>query len=217
MRVLIISDYRVHICANFTIFGSHPSLNEKYFRFPFFHSLFFYGEQKNVHWPICETILFPFSMFKNSGNAKTLHIVWTKKQLFTIAWMKNRVCLLSTSLVFSLYRSQDHQLMQLLDRTLPFLCFYWFQPDTETDRKKGPFQEEVKWSSSEWRVAFNTLLTRWKNVTIMEALAADSELIGWVPPGQSGAHSPCSQTRANKRPMESAWTGGEASHYQASL
>lgn len=48
----------------------------------------------------------------------------------------------------------------------------------ETDRKKGPFQEEVKWSSSGWRVAFTTLLTRWKNVTIMEALAADSELIG---------------------------------------
>lgn len=50
--------------------------------------------------------------------------------------------------------------------------------DTETDGKKGPFQEEVKWSSSELRVAFTTLLTRWKNVTIMEALAADSELIG---------------------------------------
>lgn len=97
------------------------------------------------------------------------------------------------------------------------LCFYWFQPDTETDRKKGPFQEEVKWSSSGWRVAFTTLLTRWKNVTIMEALAADSELIGWVPPGQSGARSPCSQTRANKRAEESAWTGGEVSLYQASL
>lgn len=89
--------------------------------------------------------------------------------------------------------------MQLLDQPLSLLCFYWFQPDTETDRKKGPFQEEVKWSSSGWRVAFTTLLTRWKNVTIMEALAADSELIGWVPPGHGGARSPCSQTRAHKK------------------
>lgn len=117
----------------------------------------------------------------------------------------------------SLYSRWDHQLMQLLDWPLSLLCFYWFQPGTETDRKKGPFQEEVKWSSSGWRVAFTTLLTRWKNVTIMEALAADSELIGWVPPGQSGARSPCSQTRANKRAEESAWTGGEVSLYQASL
>ncbi len=117
----------------------------------------------------------------------------------------------------SLYSSWDHQLMQPLDWPLSLLCFYWFQSDTETDRKKGPFQEEVKWSSSEWRVAFTTLLTRWKNVTIMEALAADSELIGWVPPGQSGARSPCSQTRANKRAEESARTGGEVSLYQASL
>lgn len=101
---------------------------------------------------------------------------------------------------------------------LSFLCcFYWFQPDRETDRKKGPFQEEVKWSSSELRVAFTTLLTRWKNVTIMEALAADSELIGWVPRGQSGARLACSQTRANKRAEESAWTGREVCLHQATL
>lgn len=126
-------------------------------------------------------------------------------------------CILFLCQPSSLYSSWDHQLMQLLDWPLSLLCFYWFQPDTETDRKKGPFQEEVKWSSSGWRVAFTTLLTRWKNVTIMEALAADSELIGWVPPGQSGARSPCSQTRANKRAEESAWTGGEVSLHQGSL
>lgn len=128
---------------------------------------------------------------------------------------KDMSCQLSC-ILFSVL-SWDHQLMQLLDWPLSLLCFYWFQPDTETDRKKGPFQEEVKWSSSGWRVAFTTLLTRWKNVTIMEALAADSELIGWVPPGQSGARSPCSQTRANKRAEESAWTRGDVSLYQASL
>lgn len=51
---------------------------------------------------------------------------------------------------------------------------------------------------------FQRLLTRWKNVTIMEGLSADSELIGWVPRGQARVHSCCCQTSLYKRPEESA-------------
>lgn len=80
-------------------------------------------------------------------------------------------------------------LMWVLD--LPSsLHFYWFRREIEGGRKKGPFQDEVKWSSSGWRVAFSTY---WRGGKMSLLWKPFQETASWLDecPGVRQERIPC--------------------------